>query len=268
MQFDPTRRYRMPVFFGPSPGPRQDAVGGRFDYASSPREHATVSFLTDAARLEALLPPGFSLDGDPVVTFEHFALTDIPWLAGRGYDALGMRFPARFKGQVDDVRGPLLTVLWENFADAILTGRDELGYSKLFADLPPPEVGEGSRLYRASWGGHEFLKMELSGLSASPPPTLAAVDGVLHYRYFPRVNAVGQADAAYPTLTPAVGKTETVEFYRGQGEVTLNRATWEQMPTQSHIVNILADLPVLESRGATFAVQRGAKDLSDVRILS
>lgn len=268
MQFDPNSRYRMPVFFGPSPGPRQDGTGKTFDYSTSPRSHATVSFLTDPDKLTALLPPGLSLHGEPVVTVEHFALTDIPWLAGRGYDALGVRFPARFTGQVDDVRGPLLLVLWENFPDAILTGRDELGYSKLFADLPPPEVGEGARLYRGAWQGHEFVQLELTGLERASPPQASPVDGVLHYRYFPRVNAGGQADASYPTLTPATPGMETLQFYKGDGEVRFNRATWEQMPTQAHVVNALADLPNLGSRGSTFSIQRGAKDLSDVRILS
>lgn len=39
------------------------------------------------------------------------------------------------------------------------------------------------------------------------------------------------------------------------------------MPTQGNIVNGLADLPVLELRGATMTKTVGGKDLRDTRIL-
>ena len=267
--FDPNARlrHRMPVFYGPSTGPRQGPDGLPFDWSNAPRTVASVSFLTDAAHLEALLPPGFSLDGDPIVSVEHFNLRELPWLAGRGYEALGMRFPARFDGAVDHVRGPLLTVMWENLTDAILTGREELGYSKLFADLPPPAVGERERTYEASWGGHRFLTLELSNLEDASPPTAPQVDGLLHYRYFPAVNDASSTDVATATMTPAGAPVRTERFQRGKGTVSFVRSSWEQLPTQYQIVNALADLPVREWLGATLAEQRGAKDLSDVRTL-
>ena len=268
MIFEQNRRYRMPVFFGPSTGPRHDSAGNPYDWSTAPRDVASVSFLTDLAALEALLPPGFSLDGEPVVTFEHFALREVPWLAGRGYDALGMRFPARYDGAVDHVRGPLLTVLWENLTDAILTGREELGYSKLFADLPLPEVDGANRRYTASWQGHEFLRMSLEDLADSEPPAPAVVDGLLHYRYFPAINTLGEHAVSTAAMTPAGGPTRTLQFRRGKGSVEVIKSTWQQMPTQCQVVNALASLPVLEARGATFAEQVGAKDLSDVRTLA
>lgn len=267
MIFEPNRRYRMPVFFGPSTSPRTDSDGNPYDWSKAPREVATVSFLTDAAALEALLPPGFSLDGEPVVTFEHFALRELPWLAGRGYDALGVRFPARYDGAVDHVRGPLLTILWENLTEAILTGREELGYSKLFADLPPPVIDGNSRRYTASWGGHEFINLSLADLVDSEPPTPPAIDGLLHFRYLPAVNNTAEHAIATATMTPAGGPTKTLRFQRGTGSVEVIKSTWQQMPTQCEVVNGLAALPVIEPRGSTFAQQVGAKDLSDVRTL-
>lgn len=268
MIFEQNRRYRMPVFFGPSTGPRADSAGNPYDWTTAPRDVASVSFLTDAAALEALLPPGFSLDGEPVVTFEHFALREVPWLAGRGYDALGMRFPARYDGKVDHVRGPLLTVLWENLTDAILTGRDELGYSKLFADLPPPVISGSNRTYTAAWQGHEFLRMSLEDLTDAEPPAPAAIDGLLHYRYFPAVNKLGDHAVSTAAMTPAGGPTKTLRFRRGTGSVEVLHSTWQQMPTQCQVVNALAALPVIEPRGSTFAEQVGSKDLSDVRTLA
>ena len=36
------------------------------------------------------------------------------WLAGRGYNVLGVCFPVNFNGEKDHVSGDLLAVLWEN----------------------------------------------------------------------------------------------------------------------------------------------------------
>ena len=63
--------HRMPYGFGPSAGPRQGPEGRAFDWTDGPARRAvSVSYLTDGALLAGLLPPGFSLAGEPVVTVE------------------------------------------------------------------------------------------------------------------------------------------------------------------------------------------------------
>ena len=56
-------------------------------------------------------------------------MKEIAWLAGRGYNTLGVSFPATFTGEEDEVTGNFLTVLWENLTDPIITGREELGFA-------------------------------------------------------------------------------------------------------------------------------------------
>src|SRR3546814_13408598 len=93
-------------------------------------------------------------------------------------------------------------------ADPIIGGREELGFSKLFCVLPSPIERDGRFLCRASWDGHEFASLDLAGLSAGAPPPEAAVppsEGLLHYRYVPRVGAPGAADAQYPVIPPSAG---------------------------------------------------------------
>ena len=129
----------MPTHFGPRTGPRQGPGGRQFENIDSPRTtRISVSFLSNSAQLEALLPPGFTLDGEPVVTIAASYMTEIEWLAGRGYNTLGVSFPASFQGQEDGVSGSFLTVLWENLTDPIITGREELGFAKIYCELPPP----------------------------------------------------------------------------------------------------------------------------------
>ena len=90
--------------------------------------------------------------------------------------------------------------------------------------------------------------------------------GLMHYKYVPRTGEWGTADAAYPVITPAGNSSaRTLEVRKGAGKVNFHRARWEDMPTQYNIVNGLADLEVVEFRGATLTKRVGGKDLSDRR---
>jgi acetoacetate decarboxylase len=55
-------------------------------------------------------------------------------------------------------------------------------------------------------------------------------------------------EVSHPTLFPTSGNTRTAS--RGKGEVVWQQLTWEQNPTQFHIVNALHDLPIIEYRSA------------------
>ena len=242
-------RYRMPVAFGPAPSPRQRPDGKAWVDPRARIRVVNVSFLTDASALQRLLPASMTLDGDPIVTVEFMYITELQWLAGRGYNTLGVRFPVRYRTATREYKGPFLSVLWENKADPIITGREELGYAKLFCDIPAPRQVYGREHYEAHWEGHRFLEMCIEGLSPSVPGT-GDVDGTLHYRYVPRVGCPGTAEAEGVVLSPPT-VPEWIDHATGQGRVRFVRSTWEQLPTLSHIVNTLADLPVVRSLGAT-----------------
>jgi len=262
-------RHRMPVVFGPSPGPRQGPDGAAFDMRHAPRTTTTVSYLTDAARLARLLPAHCGIDGAPVVTVEHSVLHRLEWLAGRAYSLLAVKFPVRYNGPRETVRGPFLCVLWENRVEPILTGREELGYPKLYAELPEARELRGVTELQASLDGHAFIRMRVERLEPAPPPQAGAADGVLLHRYLPGLEPGAPAAVDEMVMSPAAGNATRYEaFSRGCGSVEFIRSSWEQLPTTCHIVNTLADLPVLEPRGATHARTVGAKDLADTRLLT
>lgn len=262
-------RYRMPVVFGPSDGPRQAEHGESFDCSDSPRTIAGFSFLSDRRVLDAVMPPRCELDGEPVVTVEHIQLREVNWLAGRGYNILGVKFPVVFRGEKETARGAFLAVLWENMAEPILTGREELGYAKLYCDLPSPHLNGNNVEYSAAWGGHEFARLSFEDLVDAEPSTSTPVgDGVIHHRYLPSLRVIGAADVDEMVITPSGGyEVKYDRFRRGKGSVEFVRSSWAQMPTMHHIVNRLADWPVLETRDAWVTEIRGAKDLSDQRVL-
>ena len=234
-----------------------------------------MSFLSDAERLAALLPPGFALSGEPLVSVTALYQKNIGWLAGRGYNILGVRIPATFSGQNDHVTGTFLAVLWENLADPIVTGREELGFAKVYAELPEPEVEGDSIRLTASWLGFAFLDMRVSCPQQQSAEEIARLGdaqadaGDLHYKYIPRTGAWGEADVSCATFSPASsGNLRILERRTGTGELQFHKARWEDMPTQFNIVNALAELPIREYRGASIAHTVGGKDLRDTRELS
>ncbi|MXW03484.1 MAG: hypothetical protein F4Z81_00275 [Gemmatimonadetes bacterium] len=285
-KLQPGRMHMMPTHFGPAAGPRQGPDGRRFEGVDSPRTASySVSFLTRPEQLEALLPMGFRLAGDPVVTVTVSYMTEIEWLAGRGYNTLGVSFPAEYRGERDRARGPFLAVLWENLADPILTGREQLGFSKIYCAIPPPSVLNGETHCTADWLGFRFMEMNLSEMESPPaaptgeaaaetngPDVAAAEDaeltGTLHYKYIPRTGDWDEADAEYAVLTPSATPNRRVTAQRTvRGRVRFQRAEWRDLPTQYHIVNALAGLEQIAFPAASIMETVGGKDLSDQRIL-
>lgn len=267
MEFQTNKRYRMPVAFGPMPGPRQNASGGRIVNPIANIQTVATRFLTDVDKLTELLPPGLVLDGEPVVTVEIKYLSELSWLAGRGYSSLGIKIPAICKGKAETVMGPFLAVLWENSADPIITGREELGYSKLYCEIDSPAVMGDRQRFSASWGKCRFFEMELVDIRPAPQRVEAQVDGTIHYRYVPKIGEPGEADFAGPVLSPAGGRRELIDHFQATGSVSFIKSRWEDLPTLFHIVNALAALPVLESRGATITRTRDDIEFANQRLI-
>jgi hypothetical protein len=262
-------RYRMPVVFGPAPGPRQKADGTPWtveETGTMRAEWMTVTYRTDRSKLESRLPPGFSLRGEPLVAVSLAYFHQLYWLAGRGYGIVIVDFPATYRGKYERIEGAFCAVMWEGHPDAIMTGREELGFPKLFADIPELRR-DGSRASgEASWLGHRFLDIAVCDLTEVPdaPATVPGFSGPpMYFKYMPRtgMRGTGGADAAYVT-TPlpspgGAGNESPIKFdgfkfrkWSARGEVAWNRATFEQLPTTFHIINGLADLDVLETVGA------------------
>ena len=266
----------MPTHFGPICGPRQGPNGRKFANVTTPNTTSlAVSFKTPSQPLEAFLPPGFEIDGEPVVTVRASYITNIEWLAGRGYNTLGVSFPAVFTGKQDVVHGNFLLVLWENLADPIITGREELGFSKIYCELPEPRYIQGVTHCIASWMGFKFLDLTLSNLKILTPSDInnrrqnQRSTGTLHYKYQPRTGDWGTSDVVYPTFTPSTGSNSVIkEMWAGDGVIQFHKATWEDLPTMFNIVNAFHALDILEYTDATIIKSVGGKDLGDQRILS
>jgi len=270
-QFERGRIYRMPTHFGPAPGPRQIPAEAHADPTRSPHKTLiSASFLTEASALERHIPDRFALVNDPVVTVEFHYMTDIDWLAGRGYTMIHVWWPVVFQGERGQTVGRFLAVMWENLADPIITGRGEIGQPKLFAEIRERRLVSGVHHCEASWMGFRFLDLQATELvetaiETRPEPQM---EGTLMLKYVPRTGAWGEADVCDVSFTPALTPGLTVVSRKSaSGSVSFHRATWRDLPTMYHVVNALADLPVLASRGASITITRGGKPNLDQQIL-
>lgn len=261
----PGRGYRMPTHFGPNPGPRQQVAGGFHpDDVGQRSTGIWATFAAERAEIAALLPEGFEPSAEPDLTIEIKNMTNIGWLAGRGYSVVFVTTGVSYQG----AEGRFKLVLWENAADPIITGREELGYPKVYAEIPELVLAGETAHASASWDGFTFLELDLTGVhpdaGALPPGGPS-----YHLKYIPRAGTVDETDLSQVILTPPGQGPLTVVSREGAvGSARFNTATWEQLPTLVNIVNGLAALTLGECRGAGVVKTAGTTDLRDQRVVA
>ncbi len=271
-EFKSGLRYRMPVIFGPAPGPRQHPEGRPWKKEETGTMRADwmkIGYLTDEAALAELLPPGFSLRGAPIVSVSCAWFYNLYWMGGRSYGILSVDFPVTYQGKTERLDGNFCPVIWEGAPDAIMTGREELGFPKMFSEFTPIVRDEkaGTASCSVSWLDHRFFDISLSDLveEENPAKNLPGSGGgpQLYYKYMPRTapGGTGGADIAYATTAAAAagtaGMQQNIDFsefefrrWTGHGNLAWHKATFEQLPVMAHVVNGMAALPVLEYQDA------------------
>ncbi|MFM9969214.1 MAG: acetoacetate decarboxylase family protein [Burkholderiales bacterium] len=258
-------QYRMPRVFGALPGPRNVPRDKQHLPNNQTNLVLSITALTDKGLLSELLPPDCTLFGEPTLTITMTVMSNIGWLAGRGYSILSVGFPIAHQSKERGERtGNFTPVLWENLADPIVTGREELGFAKIYADIPPPVIIGNRYSARALWQGFQFFEMEIGDLTESsdrPPVPPSPTLGSFHYKFILRTGALGEPDCAYleyasPNRSATgYGGLRIVRRLTGNGSFRFHRARWEDVPFQYPIINALADLPIREMRAASVTYQ-------------
>ena len=266
-------RYRMPTHFGPSLGPRQGINGKTYANLETPiGTYIQASFEANVEQLKHHLPPQFQLREPYMVNLNFCYRTGMEWLAGRGYNEFGVTVPVTYHGSERAVNGNLLLVIWENMADAIITGREDLGVAKLYCDIPHPQTLNNEVICRASWDGHQFASLKLTGLSEGVAKDIAKPNdsaGVFHYKYIPRTNVPSEADAQYVVFDPNDEPNVKLDRLQIASGATANfrHSTFEELPTLVHIVNALSAIDFGECMDANITNFHGGRDLCDLRII-
>ncbi|KAK3337297.1 hypothetical protein B0T19DRAFT_455016 [Cercophora scortea] len=280
----PDMYWRMPVAFGPFPGPRQDQYGRRRLEDGPARRFTTASikFKTSRTFLETLFPTAQFQFRDPstvaTASFSATRLDNMAWLGGKGYTHFGLYVHGVQYTKKDGtaIQGTYMPVLFESLADPIVSGREELGMPKLFADLDM-EHDETSCRVTASWRGATFAKIELPSLrrdeSTAEQGTIGGESdyGILVYRYIPAVGEPGKADAEYACVVPhaeesRVQSSTVTSVARSAGaKVRIEALDWETLPTLHHITSALAKIPIYEVVDAKVVEGTGVPDVISCR---
>jgi Acetoacetate decarboxylase (ADC) len=201
-------------------------------------------------------------------------LRNLPWLAGRGYNTTGVYLNNIVHGS-SGRRGSILSVLFESLTDPITTGREELGFPKVFATTTDPiKSDDGTWEYKVSWLGHEFMHLTFPDVKQNEPPAMRpfahsspSIDGHFAYRYIPAVGRPGVADAEYAVFKPGSTKPDKINAFYSPGrtaDIKIAKSSFEQLPTLHYIVNRLAAIPLKEVREQCIIDQQEASDVAHV----
>jgi acetoacetate decarboxylase len=242
---DPNQSYVMPAHFGPR------YIGEKTSGWYRDVTAMTVSYRTDREKLAAYLPEPFEVAEVAIVSVVYACNKNIDWLAGRGYNMISVNASVVYKGEKEQLQGTYTLVVWENLTDPILVGREVQGIPKVYADIDDHSIVDDQWRCNASHYGNNIVDLSIANLSAVSAEDIAAQasgetdeNNPMTLRYIPALGGFGP---------PALNEVSTFpsedifdEVWVGEGQVDWQQLTWEQNPTQFHIVNALAELPVLE----------------------
>jgi hypothetical protein len=290
---NPKVYWRMPVVFGPMPGPRQDTLGRSRSGAHSTFLTSSIKFKTSRTLLQNLLPTeSFDFWTPGTVAYASFSnttLNKMDWLGGGGYSHMGLYIHGVKYTKKDGsvLKGTFLAVLFESLTDPIVTGREELGMPKLYCSLDSYRR-DGSMRIKAGWQGATFGDLEWEGLEKvedkpasettraaetdrAPPSGIPMVegDGMFTYRYIPAVGEPGKADAEYPVFVPDAEYSEIPKVHSTwrakKAKFAFDGKDWDSLPTLHHIATGLGDIPIIEVVEAKVVEGNGVPDVGQAR---
>ncbi|KAI1338657.1 hypothetical protein F5Y15DRAFT_123771 [Xylariaceae sp. FL0016] len=278
----PNLYWRMPISFGPFPGPRQTFAGRPRNGDDSTFVTASVKFRTSRTLLQNLFPsPSFRFRSPGTCAYASFSQTTLnrmQWLGGTGYRHIGLYIHGvqyvQKNGEVLD--GTFLPILFESLTDPIVSGREELGMPKLLCSV---DLWRRERSFRiqTGWQGAQFGSIALEDLvevdKSADKGTIGGEDdqGIFAYKYIPKVGARGQADVEHATFVPHAEEAKTVNtkvqrVYKTQkASVSFDGLDWDALPTLHHVVSRLAEIPIYEIIGGKLVEGTGVPDVSSAR---
>jgi len=238
LTIEPNTKYDMPVAFGKSI---------YTDVTHVPElQLISTSFETTPEAIESLLPRHLAPGERSVVYVNRLRYRGIDYLAGRGYEEFVVAVNARHEHDGKVINAPYVVCVWVDQVPSILSGREALGYPKLYADIPQLIDYEGRKRFEASEYGTKFLSGEVRNLRELPQTAVSKINASLSeynfaWKYIQ--GPEGTIDADYITLTRM--SWDYQRAWIGEGESQFHPATFEEIPASCAAVKGLAALPVV-----------------------
>lgn len=273
--------WRMPIAFGPMPGPRQNHFGEPRHSEESTFTTASIKFKTSRTMLQNLFPHvsssyRFKSPGTfAYASFSQTTLGKMEWLGGSGYKHIGLYIHGveYVKKDGSVISGTYMPLLFESLTDPIVSGREELGMPKLYTAV---DIHRRAKSYRvntswegAVWGNFVWEGLEEADQSAESGKISGEDDdGILIYRYVPRVGRAdkGVSEAQYPVVVPYAEDFPTPRphkvFKAAKPSFKIDPLDWDALPTMHHIIARLAELPVYEIVSGKIVEGLGVPDVA------
>jgi acetoacetate decarboxylase len=252
--FEPNKRYFMPPHFGPQP---QWPVAHYGDLTQ-----LTILYSTEKDTIAALLPQPFEPADDPVVTVYCQICRQVDFMAGRGYNIVGVNLAAIFNGKKDHFTGNYAAVLWENDTFPILMGREQLGAPKLYADIPDPKQEGNNWRFHCSLYGTQLVEGEIRNAIPVDDTVCQQIEQMargnawMGWKYIPKADHTGP-ELSFPTVVP--NRPTVQKAWLGEGSHRFFETTFESTPTSADVMRGLRTLVVKEYRAA--AITKGTLEL-------
>src|SRR4030042_1090720 len=252
--FEPNKRYFMPPHFGPAP---EWPVAHYADVTQF-----TILYSTNKDALAAVLPEPFEPTDDPVVTVYCQMCRQVDFMSGRGYNIVGVNLAAVFNGKKDHFAGSYAAVLWENDALPIITGREQLGAPKLYADIPDPQQEGDNWRFHCSLYGTRLVEGEIRNTTPADDTVCQQIEQMakentwMGWKYIPKADHTGP-ELSFPTVIPT--RPTVRQAWLGKGSHRFLDTSFESAPTSDYVMQGLHKLVVREYRAAV--ITKGKLDL-------
>jgi len=209
-------------------------------------------------------------------SFQVHTLSNLSWLSGGSYHLCGLYIHGvqYTKKDGNKVYGTYLPVLFENMAEPIITGREEVGFPKVYADIDVYEHVESTKVV-LSWRGTQFATLEWNELglsranghddSSQPIQNPPTNNGLFVHRYIPAVGKKGEADADYTVFVPNDEHAPPPEqiLSAQASKVSIESPGHKALPTLHNIVDALYNLPVSQIVESQIVSGNGIDNLSN-----
>ena len=246
LKIEPGTKYDMPVAFGKSIYTAVTHV--------PELQLISTSFETTPEAIESLMPRHLAPGERSIVYVNRLRYRGIDYLAGRGYEEFVVAVNARHEHDGKVINAPYVVCVWVDEVPSILSGREALGYPKLYANIPQLIDYEGRRRFSASEYGRTILSGEVRNLRELPEAGLAKINATISEYNFAWKYIQGPedtVDADYITLTRM--SWDYKRAWIGEGEAHFHPGPFEEIPASHAAVNGLAALPVLARQPAFVA---------------
>jgi hypothetical protein len=229
-----------------------------------------VAFRSERKALQATLPDGLSVAGEPIITFMYRHSENVDWVGGGELNAVGATIAVTYQGEDGPVSGAYWPYLWEDDAMAVILGREVFGAAKLYADISNPQRADNGWRARLSERGRPIIDFRIEPQREASADELAQIRAqalgakVIGWKHIPAPN-MKDADLSYPTLFDSPNQIKTATL--GRGEVVVHPSDSEVCVWSHHVIESLRAIPLLEQINAVLTTGSGEHRISEGRRL-